>query len=481
MRAARVHEDPVTGERSLGPRRGARPTDEWAARVKTRRGKREIVGVDPDDLERGTETRRVEPETAERLKEQAAKPVKTKRRARAERWPETFRSVDDGVQAFLAANGDAWSEAEHHDWIDPLRDWMDRIEVRSGRSYHSKLAKTAAGVRILEAARKPGAQAIRAALRYLFGRAGSRRWANVPWAEVRRLGETMEHAGARPFAWYPPQADAKPSSVEAHNLEVFERELGELEKVYRAARRNLDDSTRRLWQRRLRALRKLGANARALGGSSICEATIEGACQFPTLDRAAQELERARRAPGTQDRGSRAAPDDLDLPWENPSTPLRGRAVKRAPVQLHGAELADLLGSALELELAKGVVIRWRKGTNILAWHPKARACVWIQGGRRLDGTAKGDAKVRDAFRRWTGRKAKASELVKFRVRESWVSFGPCERFDYFSKKWPRCGPEYTHKTTTHPTLYRLGGTRPPWVWVLRGGGLQLTTRGLVG
>ena len=57
---------------------------------------------------------------------------------------------------------------------------------------------------------------------------------------------------------------------------------------------------------------------------------------------------------------------------------------------------------------------------------------------------------------------------------------GAATRIDYSSDKWGN-RDEYTHGVTTGATLYRFGGPKPPWIWVLRGGGLTITTRGIIG
>jgi len=164
------------------------------------------------------------------------------------------------------------------------------------------------------------------------------------------------------------------------------------------------------------------------------------------------------------------------------TTGLKGRTVKRSPIPaLDGLELADLAGHVLEVELVSGHVLRFRR--NVLTWLPGARACVWFQGGRRGPGVSgRPTGRAADARRRWTGRPPRGETVLSMPAfGGSWRSYGRTRRIDYHSKKWARRGPEYTHDTTTGPTLYCLGSTGPALLWVLRGGGLNLTTGGLIG
>jgi hypothetical protein len=422
--------------------------------------------VESDELVPGSETRRVDEDSVPAVAARADRP--RPKLAKTARVASTFRSVAEGVRRFESENQAAFDAAEPLDLLDGLRDWMDRIEV--GRRRSRKLSRTPAGQRILEAAQRSGPVGLRAAVAYLLGRAPGRRWAAVPWREVRGLSEMLEHAGSIGFAWYPESDQADETA------ERFASNVAALAKAFEAQRPELAPAARRVWSRRLRQLRELARDpSRLVLESGLCVAELEGACSFPALEDARRALGRGQV---DLDQEEPAAADDIDLPWENPS-----RALKRPPLpSLDGAELTDLLGQALEVELASGHVLRWARGSNVLAWHPEARACVWFQGaraGRRKKAAPRG--KAAETFGRWTGRRASGETTLCILARDAWRRIGTSTRLDYRSKKWPRRGPEYTHATTTRPTLYRMGGGKPPWVWVLKGGGLQLTKDGLIG
>lgn len=167
-------------------------------------------------------------------------------------------------------------------------------------------------------------------------------------------------------------------------------------------------------------------------------------------------------------------------------TELAARPIARGPVgfarDFHAAEL----GYVLELELDKGVVISWPKKRCPLLWFPEYRACAWMQGAKRGRKQAAPDEiarKVESAFERWADRPVRLIGTDTFppRPKGQWLAYGRASRIDYWSDKWGTTA-EYTHTITTSVRLYRWGhAKKPPWLWVLRGGGLQLTARGLIG
>jgi len=159
-----------------------------------------------------------------------------------------------------------------------------------------------------------------------------------------------------------------------------------------------------------------------------------------------------------------------------------GTPLRRGPVDLSGAELASLCGYLERVELADGRVLRWEDGRAVAYWHPESCSLVAFHGiGRPRLRVERVGGRAADAFERWTGRPQKRAGTLRVDVEDHWVRFGPAVSLNYYSTKWPRRGPRYEHATTTRPTVYRLGGVRPPWVWVVRGGGFTLTRNGLVG
>lgn len=155
------------------------------------------------------------------------------------------------------------------------------------------------------------------------------------------------------------------------------------------------------------------------------------------------------------------------------------RAIKRAPVPSKG-DLAEL-GFVLEVEV-QGHALVWHKDECPLLWHEQTKSLVWYDG-RGLPKKVKQDSKLApaiDAFERFKDQDATVVRGEKWKVDNRWVSFGRADRVDYFSDKWgDKRG--YTHKLGRRVTLYRKGSEKGPWVFVLRGGKLRCTPRGLEG
>ncbi len=165
----------------------------------------------------------------------------------------------------------------------------------------------------------------------------------------------------------------------------------------------------------------------------------------------------------------------------NGSAVLMTKALGKAPVALDDAELAEL-GHALEVELPRQVV-KFGRGA-VLAWSQKKKALVILEGGKRkrtmITRIPKGAAAR--SFERWADRAAKKASTVEVAVRGMWRSVGRVRRIDYRSDKWGRTEKEYTHKTGPNVRLYVRGALRPgaPRVWVIKGGRLTVTARGIV-
>ncbi len=194
------------------------------------------------------------------------------------------------------------------------------------------------------------------------------------------------------------------------------------------------------------------------------------------------EAKRTKRAPSKA--WGRALADELKpggKPRENPTTELPSRTLKRSPIgQWDGIDTAEL-GSILELEV-DGYRLEWRRGEGVLVWAPDKKALLILEGGRRGRPTQLEDgSKARRVFERWAGRDAKREADIDIDPRGSWRSFGTVRRIDYHSDKYGR-RREYTHRTGRGVRLYRLGAAgKPPWLWAIKGGRLNVTARGIIG
>jgi hypothetical protein len=157
--------------------------------------------------------------------------------------------------------------------------------------------------------------------------------------------------------------------------------------------------------------------------------------------------------------------------------------LKRSPVRIDDAEAAEL-GSILELEL-DGLELRWKSGSSKLLWFPELKCLGWFQGtheGRRhtIDS---GSIATRnyEGFHQRRANHERTTEFPTLR-RPSWQTWHQkARRIDYASKKWGR-SDQYTHDLGPGVRLYRYGGlTKSPWLWILRGGRLTVTERGIIG
>lgn len=153
--------------------------------------------------------------------------------------------------------------------------------------------------------------------------------------------------------------------------------------------------------------------------------------------------------------------------------------VKRAPTGTQH-EVADL-GSVLEVEFG-GVVYRWKRGECRLLWEPRTSALLWFDAhGKTIETPEDVDlAAAQSAYERFKDQEARKVDSKKYPVKGQWLSFGRANRIDYHSNKWGD-NASYTHKLGRKVILYRQGPASGPWLFVLRGGRLRCTARGLVG
>ena len=219
-RAKAVLVDAATG----GPRKpgdmGAYSTGRYVATIDGQR-----IEVDPEDII--TPTRSSPPTRgglrfdygapagylaqARRQKKEASK-AKPKRgrkkpKAKAPRCPPrapglrtTFKSSAEAAKLFY--DGNALFFDHVRDPYDGLRDVFDGIEVRVGKR-DKKLGHTPKGQAILQA--QP-ADAICKTLQAIFGRTRSRRWDEVDWPLIERLGESLQPY----FEPYDPSEPSRP-------------------------------------------------------------------------------------------------------------------------------------------------------------------------------------------------------------------------------------------------------------------------------
>ncbi len=152
--------------------------------------------------------------------------------------------------------------------------------------------------------------------------------------------------------------------------------------------------------------------------------------------------------------------------------------LKNAPARLDDSDLAEL-GSVLELE-TDHASIAWPRGKAVLAWSPKAKSLVIVEGGKRSTTNTAKRTRARGAFERWAARDASKTATVDVNPRGAWKRVGNVRRIDYHSNKWGRRA-EYTHKSGPGVRLYMKGSwDNPPRLWVLKGGRMTVTRRGIV-
>lgn len=168
-------------------------------------------------------------------------------------------------------------------------------------------------------------------------------------------------------------------------------------------------------------------------------------------------------------------PDDFGNDWPE---------LKRAPAAIDGHDTAEL-GKALEVE-AGGLRLQFAKRPHMY-WDPRTSTLMWFQGGERsrARNPADVDAKAAKAFEDFMGRDVEREfqHTMPRMPNGVWRKVGRADRFDYWSDKFDEPPPrrEYTHGITSAVNLYRGGGPKPPWIWMLRGGKLRITRRGIEG
>ena len=156
----------------------------------------------------------------------------------------------------------------------------------------------------------------------------------------------------------------------------------------------------------------------------------------------------------------------------------------RAPVNLRKLQIASFLGEVKELAWDNTQGYRQRfhpaKGKRIqLLWSPGAKAAFFItQKTRRQAAGDVPDAAARQVVQRWTGKPAgEAHTLVApglLNGRQAWKKIGVGHSITYWSDK---AGPREPHEHDLDKVgVYKLGN-----LWVICGGKLRITSRGLEG
>lgn len=163
------------------------------------------------------------------------------------------------------------------------------------------------------------------------------------------------------------------------------------------------------------------------------------------------------------------------------------RVLKRNPpgaTKLDGAVGIEL-GKVLEFEV-RGQVIRTGRSRSKLIWFPVWKALIFFEGVRTGPSSAanlsklEGVGRQEGAFERWAQREARKSHPVTFPAgARKWYAMGKVDRLDYWSDKWGK-DDEYTHDFGNSVKLYALFGKKSA-MWVIRGGKLRVTRRGIEG
>lgn len=170
---------------------------------------------------------------------------------------------------------------------------------------------------------------------------------------------------------------------------------------------------------------------------------------------------------------------------------LDGRPLVRNPsgsTKLDGAVGIEL-GRMLELEVG-GNVVRAGRDRHSLLWFPVWSALIFFENAKKGSNTAKNlerleasksTTRATNAFEKWAQREAEKSyDLTLSAGKRKWYGHGAVKRVDYWSDKWGD-DEEYTHDFGRGVKLYILEASRNAAMWVIRGGRLRVTKRGIEG
>ena len=169
------------------------------------------------------------------------------------------------------------------------------------------------------------------------------------------------------------------------------------------------------------------------------------------------------------------------------------RPLSTPPINLEN-QVGIEIGRVLEIEVASHV-IRLRKKPNLL-WFPDKKALAffvtdklpnWLkpkpstQALERIEAIRQ-SVKAKKAFREFMGREASSAYTLRVpRRKVDWYNAGSIARLDYSSDKFG-AKKEYTHGHGAGVRIYTQWpkSGRAPSLWVIKGGRLTVTARGIV-
>jgi hypothetical protein len=482
MRGRRQIVDPLTGARL--PASSPFAVDTGA--VVVGRG----VVVPRNELEPSDDRLGIQPGAQARLKQEIDDAKRRPKVKHARALPATFTTPAAALAEFEDQNphifgADGFDDV---DIADAARDYMDRIEVRRGKG-HIKLNKSPIGVKILAA--RSGSAVVRGLLRYLFSRAAGKRWRAVPWSDVEGFAGVVADALGVTKPSLPIVAGQDPPDVALARAraELGPREAATFARSLRADElRTLADRLERALEhadeclsgqqvagvrQRLRAIRRWVRQPDevpdwACVGSEETEGT---SCALPGLLEDVKRIEAACRV-------------DYDPQW-----PARGPKAGRIqnPAAPTIAQLGGTLsehGRVVELrvELADGRIEShtWRSGEPLLLWSPKARALVFVHGARvprATRGNVPRDDGAAATWERFHGKQAtgvRELEIPSARLAE----LGRGLIVAYRGPRWG--GRVAEHKLGRNVRVWS-GSVDARRVYVLTGGSLRMTARGIEG
>lgn len=147
----------------------------------------------------------------------------------------------------------------------------------------------------------------------------------------------------------------------------------------------------------------------------------------------------------------------------------------RAPMSLDDATFADLDAKVVEVE-AGDKLHKWKPGPELM-WSPDGKALVMMEGVKLGRSTKNPTGPAADARRRFAGRPSDGVRSGRLPDMK-WSSLGPVRSLAY------RFNGQKTvreHPFSNPPRLFRGDGRGGVRMWVIRGGGLRVTRRGIMG
>lgn len=155
------------------------------------------------------------------------------------------------------------------------------------------------------------------------------------------------------------------------------------------------------------------------------------------------------------------------------------KVMKRAPIRTNNIDVTEL-GHVIEV-MTGAHRITWRKGSVSMLWDENQKALIWLEGIRK--GPKKPVSMSAAVYKKWHKKNPNHERCDVFPdiPQGKWRKIGIATRVDYHSKKWGK-NEEYTHDHGGGVGLYRYGlADKGPYMWVLKGGRLRVTARGIEG